>query len=163
MEKGETLESKLFINSAVIVVDFENLEAVASAIRIVNRMDGTKTTSTKLTPFTLVLETNCTVYMNFTKLHHLPSSEYSFSVSVKIVKSNNIIPVVPIVLTSSLKETLFNVQVVLVVVGLFVLAFVVSLIVLVIIVKKRRNYLHNKKLMEYDINFDNVILNSREE
>ncbi|KAF0973556.1 hypothetical protein FDP41_008260 [Naegleria fowleri] len=161
LQEGETLASKMFINSVLVMVTFP-IDAVAADIRIESLSSDQMATSisktSKISPFTLTLDTNCSVFMNFSKLHHLPSKEFSFTIHVKKVAKQpiHLFPSLQIPITSSLQHTLYSVEIVLLVLSLTALSLIIGIIVVCIIVRKRKEKLHQQMVQKYDLQFERM-------
>ncbi|KAL9647563.1 hypothetical protein ABK040_006919 [Willaertia magna] len=156
---NETIETKIFINTAVLNFDFQQVPSVAGNVLIINQ-DGTTEQNSKLTPFSLVLEQNCTVKINFTKLHYLPSSEYSYSIHMIKIATNPpfTFPSIPIVLTSELVAALMKAEIVVLIVALVFLSSLIVAVVLVIILKKYFKKKQEAQIRKFDLRFEEVEL-----
>ncbi|KAG2378978.1 hypothetical protein C9374_007616 [Naegleria lovaniensis] len=148
------------LNSGIISPQVE--EKLAADIRIESlSSDGILTsilTSSKISPFTLTLETNTSVFMNFSKLHHVPSKEFSFRIHVLRLPKKNIqlFPSLQIPISSSLQQTLYTVEIVLLVLSLTGLSLLIAIIIVCIIVRKRKEKLHQQMVAKYDLQFERM-------
>jgi len=149
---GETVETKVFINSAVIGFDFGDLNPVIAFVTVKN-VDGTSYNKTVQTPNEMVFHQNCSVTSIFSKLHHQDSTSQTFKVHVVTFNEDPIIATQVSETEPEFDKTVYAVEIVVIVLGLALLVTLIGTLIGVFIMKKRRDSKKRKQIQQFDTHF----------